>query len=109
MFKKNCQDLALTYHGRFQVDEHSSRNVLAGARLAEEGVERVVASSDRLVARHLTVGLDAVLEAIQLPAGVAHLETALADVYGDAFTLKRKKTALLYWRRLITKTHALRN
>jgi hypothetical protein len=35
--------------------------VLASAGLAEEGVERVVATADGLVRGHLTVGLDTVL------------------------------------------------
>ncbi len=38
-----------------------------------------------LVGRHLPIGLDAVLEAEQFPAGVSDLDTALADVDGDAF------------------------
>ena len=35
---------------------------------------------------HLTIGLDAVLEAVQLPAGITNLDTGLADVDGDDFT-----------------------
>ena len=57
-----------------------ARHVLAGARLAEERVERIVATADRLVRRHLTVRLDPVLEAEELPARVANLETGLADL-----------------------------
>jgi hypothetical protein len=34
-------------------------DMLAGAGLGEEGVEAVVSHADRLVARHLAVGLDA--------------------------------------------------
>ena len=37
--------------GRLQVDEDRPRHVLARARLREEGVERVVAATDRLVRR----------------------------------------------------------
>ena len=37
---------------------------------------------------HLAVWLDAVLEAVELPAGVAHLATGLANMDGDALTLK---------------------
>ena len=33
-----------------------------------------------LVGRHLAIGLDAVLEAVELPAGVADLATGLPDV-----------------------------
>ncbi len=34
-------------------------DMLAGAGLGEEGVEAVVSHADRLVTRHLAVGLDA--------------------------------------------------
>ena len=57
--------------------------MLAGARLGEEGVEGVVAAANGLVGGHLPVGLDAVLKAVELPAGVADLDTGLADVDGD--------------------------
>ena len=62
--------------------------MLAGASLAEEGVERVIATTDGLVAGHLAIRLDSVLQAVQLPAGVTNLDTGLSNVYGDTFTLK---------------------
>jgi len=62
--------------------------VFAGSRLTEERVERVVSTSDRLIARHLTIRLDAMLQTIQLPAGVTHLHSGLADMDADAFTLQ---------------------
>jgi len=61
--------------------------VLASAGLTEESVERVITASDGFVTRHLTVWLDAVLETVQLPAGVAHLHSGLADMYGDTLSL----------------------
>ncbi len=42
-----------------QVEEHAARDVLASASLGEEGVEGVVASTNRLVAGHLSIRLDA--------------------------------------------------
>ena len=51
------QPTAKTTH----VNEHGAGDVLASARLREEGVEGVVAAADRVVSGHLTVGLDAVL------------------------------------------------
>ena len=71
---------------RLEVDEDAARDVLARAGLGEEGVEGVVAAADGLVRRHLAVRLDAVLEAVELPAGVTHLNAALADVDADHFT-----------------------
>jgi hypothetical protein len=82
----------LVHHGWLKVDEHGPGDVLAGARLGEEGVEGVVAGPDGLVRGHLAVGLDAVLEAVELPAGIAYLDPGLADVDGDAFTLGRRDT-----------------
>ena len=40
-----------------------------------------------LVRRHLAIRLDAVLEAVELPAGVTRLDAALAHVDGDDLTL----------------------
>jgi hypothetical protein len=37
-------------------------------------------------APHLAIGLDAVLQAVQLPAGVTDLDTGLADVDADNLT-----------------------
>jgi len=76
----------LVAHGGLEVDVDGAGHVLAGARLREEGVEGVVAAADGLVRGHLAVRLDAVLEAVKLPAGVADLDAALADVDGDALT-----------------------
>ena len=50
----------LVAHGGLKVDVDGARDVLARARLREEGVERVVAAADRLVRRHLAVRLWAV-------------------------------------------------
>ena len=43
---------------------------------------------DHLVRGHLAVRLDAMLEAVKLPAGVTNLATSLSDVDGDALTLR---------------------
>jgi hypothetical protein len=54
--------------------------MLAGTSLTEEGVEGIIPSSNSFVTRHLAIWLDAMLEAIQLPAGIADLDAGLADV-----------------------------
>jgi len=64
----------------FKIDEDGTGNVLASSGLAEEGVERIVTTSDGFVRWHLTVRLDSVLQTVQLPAGVAHLDSGLADM-----------------------------
>ena len=68
--------------------------MLAGTSLHEEGVEGVISTSEGLVRGHLTIRLDAVLEAVELPTGIADLAASLANVDGDALTLKRKMASL---------------
>ena len=81
--------------------------MLAGPGLAEEGAEGVIRhGGDGLVAGQLAVRLDAMLHAVELPeeeqlngfrlkahfsveilpAGVAHLDTGLANVDRDTFS-----------------------
>ena len=72
--------------GWFEIEEDGSWDVLASTSLGEEGVESVVAATDSLVGGHLAVRLDAVLEAVKLPARVTGLDTGLADVDGDNLT-----------------------
>ena len=43
----------------------------------EEGVEGVVSSTDGLVGWHLAIRLDAMLQAVQLPASITDLDTGL--------------------------------
>jgi len=86
----------LTDDSGLQVHKDGSGDVFAGSSLAEEGVEGVVSSSDGLVTRHLTVRLDAVLQAVELPAGIAHLDSGLADMHRDTLTLWRRDKQLFY-------------
>lgn len=48
--------------------------------LTEEGVEGIVAAADGFVAWHGAVGLDAVLQAVELPAGIADLHASLTNM-----------------------------
>ena len=70
----------LVAHSRLQIDEHAAGHVLAGSGLGKEGVEGVISATDGLVGGHLAIGLDAVLEAVKLPASVSGLDTGLAYV-----------------------------
>jgi len=69
--------------------------VLAGAGLAEERVEAIVAAAARLVGGHLPVRLDPVLQTVQFPAGIPDLHSGLADVYGYTLTLNDGTKILL--------------
>jgi hypothetical protein len=73
-------------YGWLEINEDGTWNVLSGSSLAKERVERVISTSDRLVTGHLTVRLDTVFQTVQLPAGIAHLDSGLADMYADALT-----------------------
>ena len=61
--------------------------MLASVCLTEEGVEGVISSPSSLVTWHLAIGLNAMFQAVELPAGIADLDTSLANVDGDALTL----------------------
>jgi hypothetical protein len=50
------------------------------------GKRTVIAGTDGLVRGHLAVRHDAVLKAVELPAGIAELDAGLADVQRDDFT-----------------------
>jgi len=69
-----------------QVDKDGTGNVLTSTSLREESVERVVTSTDGLVRRHLTIGLDTVFKTVELPAGVTDLDTGLTDVDRNTFS-----------------------
>merc|ERR1719446_2001667 len=76
----------LVDHGWLKIEVDATGHVLASASLGEEGVEGIVTATDGLVGGHLAIWLNAVLEAVELPASVTDLATALADVDGDSFT-----------------------
>ena len=67
-------------NGWLEIEEDGSWDVLSGTSLGEEGVESVVTTTDGFIGWHLTVWLDTVLEAEELPAGVTDLDTSLSDV-----------------------------
>ena len=70
----------LTDHRRFQVEKYGSRYVFSSASFAEESIERVTLIAKCSVAGHLTVGLNAMLQAVQLPARISHLNASLTNV-----------------------------
>ena len=78
-----CSGTALVDDCRLEVAEDGARDMLTSTSLREEGVEGIVAAADGLVRGHLAVWLDAVLKAVELPAGVSDLDTGLANVNRD--------------------------
>jgi hypothetical protein len=73
-------------NGGLEIEEDASGDVLTSTSLGEEGVESIITTTDGLIGGHLTVRLDSVLEAVELPAGVTDLDTGLTDVDGDDLT-----------------------
>jgi len=66
--------------GWLEIEEHTSWDVLSSTSLGEEGVEGIITTSNSLVGWHLSIRLDAVLEAEELPTGITNLDTSLTDV-----------------------------
>lgn len=64
--------------------------MFSSSSLTEEGIEGVITTPHSLVCRHLTIRLDAMLQAVQFPTGITDLDSGLANVYGDTFTLLTK-------------------
>jgi len=60
--------------------------MLASACLAEESVEGIITTTDSLVTRHLSIRLDAMLEAEKLPARIANLDASLSEVKAEDLT-----------------------
>jgi len=67
-------------NGGLEIEEDTSWDVLSGSGLREEGVEGIITSSDSLIGWHLTVRLNTVLEAEELPTGITDLATSLSNV-----------------------------
>ena len=86
--------LFLTNDSWLQIYKYGTWYVLSGSSLREEGIEWIITSSKGFVAGHLTIRLDSMLQAVKLPTSVAHLATSLANVDGDTFPLKLKKSNL---------------
>ena len=84
---RTCNITHLVDDGGLQVHEDGPGDVLPGPGLVEEGGVGVVPAAHRLVAGHGAIRLDAVLQAVELPAGVANLDSGLADVNTDALSL----------------------
>ena len=72
--------------GWLEIEEDGSWDVFTSTSLGEEGVEGIVTTTDRFIGWHLTIWLNSVLEAEELPTGVTDLDTGLTDVNGNDFS-----------------------
>ena len=73
-------------NGWLEIEEDGSWDVLTSSGFGEESVEGIVTTTNGFVGWHLTIWLDSVLEAEELPAGVTNLDTGLTDVDGNNFS-----------------------
>ena len=73
-------------NGGLEIEEDASGDVLTSTSLGEEGVESIITTTDGFIGGHLTIRLDTVLEAEELPAGVTNLDTGLTDVDRNDFS-----------------------
>merc|ERR1719162_2514096 len=73
-------------NGWLQIHHDATRHVFAGTGLREKSVEGIIATTDCLIRWHLSIGLDAVLEAKKLPASISNLDTTLSEVKAKNLT-----------------------
>jgi len=75
-----CASADLVNDGGLQIEEDSARDVLSGTSFGEKGVEGIVSAANGLVRGHLTIGLNTMLEAEELPARISDLDTTLSEM-----------------------------
>jgi len=75
-----AQVTVFTYYCWFKVHKHSTRDMFSCTGLTEERVEGIITSTDGFITWHGPIGLDAMLQAVELPACVADLHTSLTNM-----------------------------
>jgi hypothetical protein len=64
----------------FQVYKHCPEHMLASSCLTGEGVEGVIFSHNGFAIWHLAMWLDTIFQTVEFPAGIADLDTGLANM-----------------------------
>ena len=63
------------------MDTNTARGTCMPVPISDKQMSKgVVATADGQVTRYRTIGLDTVFEEVELPAGIAHLDTALVKI-----------------------------
>ena len=78
----------LTNNCGFQINKHSARNMFSRSSFAEKRVEGIISSADGFVARHLTIRLNSMLQAVQLPTSISNLNSGLTNMDRNTLALK---------------------
>jgi hypothetical protein len=81
-----CSSSDLIDNSWLEIEEDGSWNMLSSTSLGEEGVESIITTTNGFIRWHLTVWLDTVLEAEELPAGVTNLNTGLTNMDRNDFS-----------------------
>merc|ERR1719407_351389 len=81
-----CAGAYLIDNSGLQINHDATRHMFASTCLAEERIECIVTSANGLVTRHLTIWLNAMLKAEQLPTCITNLNTTLSEMEAKHFT-----------------------
>ena len=71
--------------------------MFSAASLGEKGAERFVKVGGHAIHSQASIGLDAMLKAVQLPAGVTYLHASLTHMDWDALTLQEEENICFYY------------
>merc|ERR1712149_166499 len=75
-----CARTHFVHYSGLQVDKHTTRNMFSGTSFTEKSVESIVTTTDCFIAWHLPIRLDAMLQAKELPTGIAYLAPCLPQM-----------------------------
>merc|ERR1719502_1912709 len=73
-------------NGWFKIHHHASWHMFSGSGFTEERVKCVITTTDGLITGHLSIRLNAVLKAKELPARITDLDATLAEVKAEDLT-----------------------
>merc|ERR1719483_1663319 len=77
----------LVNNRRVQIDKDCSGYMFTGSSFGKKRRKRIVSSCvGNLFRGHGAIGLEPMFEAVELPTGVAHLDSGLTNVDGKAFS-----------------------
>lgn len=85
----------LTNDSGLQVNKDGPGYIFPGTGLTKECGEGVIMDPGRLLAGHLAIGLNPMLQTVQFPAGIAHLDACLANMDRNTLTLWRERETKL--------------
>jgi hypothetical protein len=89
-------------HSRFEINHHATRNMLPCPSFRKKCVKCIITTADGLVTGHLTIRLNAMLEAEEFPARIANLNTTLTKMKAEDLTHNcKRKAKVKSWKRKV--------